>query len=109
MKSILIRVFYILLIAVLGAKLLDIFLDFDPEVNRWITTAMFCLLGIGYLRYAFLETKRVFQILFALCGLYLIAMNFIERNDVLTAIGVICLLIPLIFRRINRKKKQTPD
>ena len=106
MKSFLIRLYYALLVAVLIARFTDIFFNYSEETDQLITTSMFCLLGVGYIRFAFLESQKGYQLLFALCGMYLIIMNFIEKNDILTIIGIICILLPLVLRRIYKKKKK---
>ena len=104
MKKILFTGFRILLILVLIAKVLNWFLNFDVNTNQFLNTAMFCLIGIAYLVIGFVWDKKMIQVLIIFCGLFLIIMNFVPERTWITVIGIVCILVPMIIARFQKKE-----
>ncbi|NVK85180.1 MAG: hypothetical protein HWE21_12715 [Cytophagia bacterium] len=106
MKKFLYTAYFILLSVVLLAKVANWFLNFNYEIYHLISTTMFCLIGLGYIfmnHHTF--TKKWPKVLTIICGSYIILMNFIERNTILTIIGIICIVTPLILARLMDNKR----
>ncbi len=66
---------------------------------------MFSLIGVAYVVVGFAWNNKFTKIIFITCGLFLIAMNFIEKNTILTIIGIICMLTPMLIGRFYKEKK----
>lgn len=102
MKRIINWSIFILLMLILLGKMSNWVFNYSKEVNEILTTIMFCAIGISYLFGAFAYSNRWYRVVFALCGIYLISMNFVERTIVLTIIGITCLVTPMILARFDK-------
>ena len=100
-------IYTILLGIVLIGKVSNWFLDFNDETNQLLNTAMFCLIGVAYLTFAWAYEKTLLKTIFLFCGVYVILMNFIpDFGWIKTVIGIVCVLTPLIIRRFSPEEKQ---
>ncbi len=102
MKKLIHRIIFILIMLILLGKISNWIFDFPDEVNEILNTIMFCTIGIAYLIGAFAYSNPWYRVVFALCGIYLISMNFVERTIILTIIGIICLVTPMILARFDK-------
>ncbi|GAB2494304.1 hypothetical protein [Algoriphagus taiwanensis] len=102
-----ISIYKTLLWIVLMGHVADWFLDFTDETNRLLSTAMFCLIGIAYLTFAWAFDKIWLKTIFLFCGIYVILMNFIpDFGWIKTIIGIVCTLTPLIIQRFIPEEKE---
>ncbi len=63
---------------------------------------MFTLIGIVYLVGGFIWNKKLTNIIFLICGIYLIAMNFIGDFGISKSIiGIVCILTPVLIARFS--------
>jgi len=93
-----------LIAVVLIAKMLNWFLNFSDETNFIINSLMFSLIGLAYIVYGIIWDKKIIKLIFLISGLYLIVMNFISKNMILTILGIICILTPILIIRFLPKK-----
>lgn len=100
-------IYTIFLGVVLIGKVFGRFLDFSDETNQLLSTAMYCLIGIAYLTFAWAFDKVLMKTIFLFCGIYVILMNFIPDFGWLkTIIGMVCIVTPLIIRRFLPEEEQ---
>jgi len=90
-------------IVILG-NILNWFIDFPSAFKYWLNTAMFCLIGIGYITVGLSLSKNYIKAIFLGCGCYLILMNVIDRSTALTLLGIFCILAPLLLGRFYPKE-----
>ena len=74
-------IYRILIWIVLIGKISNWFLKYNDETNKIINTSMFCLIGVAYLAFAWAFDKTILKLILAICGIYLILMNFFVRCD----------------------------
>lgn len=61
---------------------------------------MFTLIGITYLVGGFIWDNKLTNVIFLICGVYLIVMNFINDFEISKSIiGIVCLMTPIIIAR----------
>lgn len=84
---------------ILIGKTSNFFLHYSAETNKILNTAMFTLIGIAYLVFAFAWKKKLLNLIFIVCGLYLIGMNFIDDFELKSIIGIVCILLPMLITR----------
>uniref|UniRef100_UPI00404796C4 hypothetical protein n=1 Tax=Flavobacterium sp. TaxID=239 RepID=UPI00404796C4 len=101
MKNILHKIFLILIGIVLIGKISNWFLNYSDETNQILNVGMFTLIGIAYLVGGFVWDKKLINIIFLVCGIYLIAMNFIGDFGLKSIIGIICILTPMLIPRLS--------
>lgn len=106
MKKTAIIVFRVLIGLVLIGKISNWFLDYSDETNKILNTAMFCLIGIAYIFVGITWDKKWMKLVFIVCGLYLIVMNFLEPHVMLSIIGILCTLIPILIARFLPAEKE---
>lgn len=99
-----INIYSVLLGIVLIGKISNWFFNYSDQTNNILNTAMFCLIGIAYLAFSWAYNKLLLKIIFAICGIYLILMNFIPDFSWNSIIGIICVLIPMLIRRFLPKE-----
>ncbi len=99
MKNTLFLTFRILIGIVLIAKISTWFIQYSDETNKLITAAMFTLIGIAYLVGGFIWKKKSTNIIYLVCGTYLIAMNFFNDFALKSMIGIVCMLTPILITR----------
>lgn len=101
MKKILHKIFLILIGIVLIGKISNWFLNYSDETNQILNAGMFTLIGIAYLVGGFVWNKKLINIIFLVCGIYLIAMNFIGDFGLKSIIGIVCILTPMLIARFS--------
>jgi hypothetical protein len=99
MKKTLLLIFRVLIGIILIGKVSNWFFNYSDETNRIINAAMFTLIGIAYLVGGFIWNKKLINLIFVICGLYLIGMNFITDFSFKSIIGIICILTPMLIVR----------
>lgn len=104
MKKIATTIFLVLIGIVLIGKISNWFLHYDDTTNKALNTAMFCLIGVAYLAIAIGFKKLLLNIVFGLCGIYLIIMNFIPDFGFNAVLGIVCVIIPMIIGKFLPKK-----
>ncbi|MCB4807038.1 hypothetical protein LG651_02160 [Tamlana sp. 62-3] len=67
---------------------------------------MFCLIGIVFLAYSWSVNKIIIKLTLLICGIFLIAMNFIPNFEMKSIIGITCLLLPLILEKLFPEEHQ---
>ena len=106
MKKISLKIFFILIGIVLIGKISNWFLNYSDETNEILNTTMFCFIGISYLAFSWTFEKTVMKFVFAICGIYVILMNFIPDFSWNKIIGSVCILIPMIIGRFFTDKEE---
>ncbi len=99
MKKILHKIFLTLIGIVLIGKISNWFLNYSDETNQILNAGMFTLIGIAYLVGGFVWDKKLVNIIFMTCGIYLIVMNFIGDFGLKSIIGIVCILTPMLIAR----------
>lgn len=106
MKNKLFKLFQILVIMIFIGKTLNWFLKFDTGTNQILNTAMFCLIGIAYLVMGYVWDKKILKVLITACGIFLIVMNFVPGRTWLSILGIVCILVPMIIARFQKKENE---
>lgn len=101
MKNIFNKIFLILIGIVLVGKMSNWFLNYSDETNQILNVGMFTLIGIKYLFGGFIWDKKMKNVIFIVCGLYLIGMNFIGDSGLKSIIGIIAILLPMLIARFS--------
>lgn len=102
-------IFRILIIATLIAQISTWFIDYPMNVKEGINMTMFILIGIFYIGMGILWDGWIWKLIMIACGAFLIAIQFIAQNDVLTILGIICVIVPLVLARVTKiNGEQTP-
>ena len=96
LKNNTLKIYGILIGIVLVGKISNWFLNYSDETNKILNTAMFCLIGIAYMVFSWTFDKIILKLALAICGTYLIAMNFIPDFSWNSIIGIICIVTPMI-------------
>lgn len=79
-------------------------MNYSDETNQILNAGMFTLIGIAYLVGGFVWNKIPINIIFIVCGIYLISMNFIDNFGVKSIIGIVCILTPMLIARFLSDK-----
>ena len=98
------KIYRLLIGIVFVGKISNWFLNYSDETNKTLNTAMFCLIGITYLACAWAFDKTILKFVLAICGIYLIIMNFIPDFSWKSIIGIICILTPMIIGRFLQEE-----
>lgn len=102
MKKTLFIIFRVLIGIILIGKISNWFLNYSDETNQILNAGMFSLIGIAYLVGGFIWDKKLSNIIFLICGIYLIAMNFISDFGISKSIiGIVCISIPMLIARFS--------
>jgi hypothetical protein len=99
MKKSLLFIFRILIGIILIGKISGWFFNYSEETNRVINAAMFTLIGVAYLAGGFIWNKKLINLIFLVCGFYLVGMNFVADFGFKSIIGFICILTPMVIAR----------
>jgi hypothetical protein len=99
----LLSVFPFIALIILGFKISNWFLNFDTETNEIINTVMFVFIGLFYILMGFQFVHKGMKTLLLVSGVYLIIMNFITTNFLVSIIGILLILIPLLIFRFNKQ------
>lgn len=86
------------------AKVLNWVIGFNESTHDLINKAMFILIGVSYLIFGYALDQMRYRLITILCGLFLISMNLLPKNDYITALGIISMLAPILIQRLLIKK-----
>ena len=100
------KIYRILLTIILIGKISNWFLDYSDETNHILNVTMFCLIGIAYLAFSWAFDKILLKLVFAICGIYVILMNFIPDYSWNLIIGFVCILTPMIIGRFLPEEEE---
>ncbi len=106
MKPILITIFKVLILLVLIAKISNWFLHYSNEINTYINKTMFTLIGIAYLVGSIVWDKKILNMTFLVCGIYIFIMNFIPHFSLKSILGILCIILPLFMVRFLPETSQ---
>lgn len=106
LRNNLFKIYRILIGIVLLGKISNWFLNYNDEINKILNTAMFCLIGIAYIAFAWAFDKVILKIIFALCGAYLIIMNFVPDFIWDSIFAFICILTPMLIGKFLPDKDE---
>lgn len=106
MKKTMHTIFTILVFTVLIARILGWFLNFDEGVDKVLNTVMFTLIGIAYIGMGFTWDNKLIQFVVLTCGVLLIGFNFVESNATVNIIAIVCILLPMIIARLDKKREK---
>jgi hypothetical protein len=101
MNKILQKIFLILIGIVLIGKMSNWFLNYSDETNQILNAGMFTLIGIKYLFGGFIWDIKLTNVIFIVCGVYLIGMNFIGDFGLKSIIGIVCIITPMLIARFS--------
>lgn len=106
MKSRLMQLIFLLAPAmIITGKILNWIIGFEDSTNQLINKAMYIFIGLSYLIFGFFHDQIKFKLTTITCGLFLISMNFLPKNDYMNAMGIISMLLPLLIRRFIIKEE----
>ena len=97
-------IFYLPFATIILAKILNWVIGFNDSTNDLINKAMFIFIGVGYLIFGYALDQMRYRLITILCGLFLISMNLLPKNDYITALGIISMLAPILIQRLLIKK-----
>jgi len=109
MKKTLTLIFQVLLGIVLLGKISNWFLDYSEETNHMLSAGMFTLIGVAYLVGGFVWEKKLTNVIFLICGTYLIAMNFISDFELKSILAIVCILTPMLLARFSPKESDDEE
>ncbi len=101
MRKVIYVVFILACLIIIAGKILDWFIDFDPAVSSGLNIAMFSLLGLLWLSWAWAYDHKLIKALFFLGGCYLLIAKWISLPDFLHGLLVVAVIIPFILVRIK--------
>ncbi|KIA82574.1 hypothetical protein OA84_10460 [Kaistella solincola] len=67
---------------------------------------MFIVIGIAFMIFSYALSNKLNKSIVFLCGVYLIVMNFLPDNEVISIIGIICLVVPMLIGRFSREMRE---
>ncbi len=106
-KDNLIFFFSIIALLLILARVTSWFVDFDQQWDDLIISAVFCLIGIAFALDPKSYTQQNYrQWITRICGAYLIYWTFSTQNDWLTGIGIIAIILPRIFQKLEKRKSK---
>ena len=86
------KIYIILLGIIIVGKLSNWFLNYSDKTNDLLNTVLFTLIGVGFVIESFTLYKKEFKLIFLICGIYLIAMNFIDNFQLKSLIGIVSIV-----------------
>lgn len=89
---------------ILITRMLGWVLHYSKTVDQLLDIAIFSFIGIAYLVMGIVWNKGLLRVLIFLCGIFLIAINFIERSTIIEIVAIFCLLIPMLIARVSKDK-----
>lgn len=104
MKAVFFKIFMVLLAMVFFGKVLNWIFTFSSETTQLINMAMFLLIGIAYIVMGYVWHGRWNKIIITACGVFVIAMNFVNKNTAIEILSIACLLTPMLIARFYKEK-----
>ena len=83
--------------------------DYNNETLQILDTAMFSLIGIAYIVFAWFFDKKLLKLILAACGTYLIVRNFLGDSVLHLTLGIICMLTPMIIGKFLPEEADNED
>lgn len=106
MKTPLMRLLFMLPFAtIIIAKILNWVIGFNDSTNELINQSMFIFIGICYIIYGFALDQMKYKVTLIVCGLFLISMNFLPKNNYMIGLGVMSIVIPWLIGKFLILKK----
>ena len=84
---------------ILVGKISNWFLDYSDATVHVLNIAMFSMIGVVYLAFAWAFDRPILKLILGVCGIYLIFMNFIADYNWKSIVAIICMLTPMIIGR----------
>ena len=96
-------------IAILLIKISGLFIDFSEKNQTIINSLMYIAIGFNYLLFGIALPELKFKITLLISGTFLIWMNFLPNNNVLSIIGIACIIMPMIFAKYSKETNLTEN
>lgn len=87
------------------AKILNWVIGFNDSTNELINQSMFIFIGVSYLIFGYALDQLRYRLITMLCGLILITMNFLPKNNYMIGLGVMSIVIPSLIGKFLIVKK----
>ena len=84
----------------------DWFLSYSDETNQIISIALFSLIGVGYIAFAWAIDRKILRMILLVCGIYLIVMNFFNDSALRSVLTITGVLIPLLIGKFLPEKEE---
>ncbi len=91
-----------LILIVLGFKIANWFLDFEPAVNLVINTTMFILIGISFIITGFSWKTKWKKLLFYVSGVLLISHSLFPEGTILDIAMIFAIVGPIILLKFGK-------
>ncbi len=104
-----IQIYRILLGIVLAGNISDWFFNYSDKTSQLLSTAMFCLIGLAYLVFAWAFDRRILKLLFGISGAYLIIMNFTPDFTPKYFLVLVCIVAPIFAGRFFSEEEDTKE
>jgi len=105
MKKNLFSILPILIAFVLVAKISGWFINYSEQTNNLINSLMFTIIGVYYVINGLLLNQLKIKITLLISGLFLIGMNFITQNYIVSIIGIVCIIVPMLIAKYSKEFK----
>lgn len=113
MKTQLMRlIFYLPFATIILAKILNWVIGFNDSTNDLINKAMFIFIGVSYLIFGYALDQLRYRLITMVCGIFLISMNFLPKNNYMIAAAIISILATILIRRFlikNETENSVPE
>ncbi len=106
MKIFILRLLPIFALLILFAKISNWIFKFSDYANNIINTLMFTIIGISYLIYGFSLKSKLTKIILFISGIYLIIWNYYPENNLLTFLGILAIIIPILIGKFSKETKK---
>lgn len=109
MQKLLLRIFGVLSVVILAAKISSWFADYGESTDTWINNVMFSVIGAYIMTTGFYLQKILYKAIFVLCGAFLFMYSFMPENSFLPFIGIACMVVPFVIGRffLGRNDEKT--
>ena len=94
------------------AKVLNWVIGFNESTHDLINKAMFILIGVSYLIFGYALDQLRYRLITMVCGIFLISMNFLPKNNYMIAAAIISILATILIRRFlikNETENSVPE
>ncbi|MFY8006723.1 MAG: hypothetical protein ACOVOY_05750 [Sediminibacterium sp.] len=94
------------------AKVLNWVIGFNESTHDLINKAMFILIGVSYLIFGYALDQMRYRLITILCGIFLISLNFLPKNNYMIAAAIISILATILIRRFlikNETENSVPE
>ena len=94
------------------AKVLNWVIGFNESTHDLINKAFFIFIGVGYLIFGYALDQMRYRLITILCGIFLISMNFLPKNNYMIAAAIISILATILIRRFlikNETENSVPE